>query len=162
MYFSIPFLSCLKSGASFSHMGFLVTSDSGLLSFPPILSTGYSEPVACAACGHPLPRTQKGRDRCKALQLLSWNPFFFFFFFFFGPYLQHMEVSRLEVKLEPQPQAYTAATAMPDPSHVCNLPCSSHHNARSLTNQGLNPHPHEYRLVLYHWAATETSMSWNS
>ena len=32
-----------------------------------------------------------------------------------------MEVPRLGVELEVQLPAYTTATAMPDPSHVCNL-----------------------------------------
>ena len=36
-----------------------------------------------------------------------------------------MEVPRLGVKLEPQLPAYTTATAMPDPSHVCDLHHSS-------------------------------------
>ena len=37
----------------------------------------------------------------------------------------HMEVSKLGVKLELQLPAYTTATAMPDPSRVCSLHCSS-------------------------------------
>ena len=55
-----------------------------------------------------------------------------------------MEVPRLGVKLELQLPAYTTATGMLDPSHVCNL----HHSyspARSLTSeqgQGSNLHPH--------------------
>ena len=36
----------------------------------------------------------------------------------------HIEVPRLEVKLELQPPVYTTATAMPDPSHICGLYCS--------------------------------------
>ena len=43
--------------------------------------------------------------------------------FFLGPHPQHMEVPRLGVKLELQLPAY--ATAMQDPSHVCNLNHSS-------------------------------------
>ena len=35
------------------------------------------------------------------------------------------EVSRLGVKLELQWPCYTTATAMPDPSHICDLPHSS-------------------------------------
>ena len=49
----------------------------------------------------------------------------FFFFFFLGPYLCHMEVPRLGVKLQLQPPAYATATAVPDPSHVCDLHQSS-------------------------------------
>ena len=44
------------------------------------------------------------------------------FFVFLGPFLQHIEVLRLGVELEP---AYTMATAMPDPSHVCDLHLSA-------------------------------------
>ena len=42
--------------------------------------------------------------------------------------------------------AYTTATAMQDPSHVCDL-YHGWHNAGSFTTeqgQGLNPHPHGY------------------
>ena len=36
-----------------------------------------------------------------------------------------MQVPRLGIKLELQPLAYATATAMPDPSHVCDLYHSS-------------------------------------
>ena len=49
----------------------------------------------------------------------------FVFFVFLGPHLQHMEVPRLEVKLELQPLAYTTAIATWDLSHICNLHHSS-------------------------------------
>ena len=52
--------------------------------------------------------------------------FCFCFFCFLGPQLQHMEVSRLGAKWELQLPAYTTATAMLDPSHVCDL----HHSSR--------------------------------
>ena len=56
--------------------------------------------------------------------------FFFFFFLvrvcFLGPHLWHMEVSMLGAESELQLPAYTIATAMPDPSHICNL----HHSSR--------------------------------
>ena len=53
------------------------------------------------------------------------NPFilFHFIFFFLGPYLWHKQVPRPEAELELQLPAYTPATAMPDPSHICNLHC---------------------------------------
>ena len=35
-----------------------------------------------------------------------------------------MEVPRLGVQLELQLPAYTTATVMPDPSHVCDLHCT--------------------------------------
>ena len=62
-------------------------------------------------------------------------PCFFFFFFFFGPHVQHMEVPKLGVELELLllPPAYTTATAVPDPSLVCDL----HHSSRQ--HQILNP-----------------------
>ena len=44
-----------------------------------------------------------------------------FVFVFLGPHLRHMEVPRLEVKLELQLQACITATATPDPSCVCDL-----------------------------------------
>ena len=51
---------------------------------------------------------------------------FFFFFSFLRLYLWHMEIPRLEVKLELQLLAYTTATAMLDPSYICSL----HHSSR--------------------------------
>ena len=62
---------------------------------------------------------------------LTFGIFFFFFFFLLRPYLQHMEVPRLEVKSELQLLTY--ATATQDPSHVCDL-C---HRSQQL--QILNP-----------------------
>ena len=47
--------------------------------------------------------------------------FFCLCFCFLGPHLQHMEVPRLRAKSEPHLPAYTIATAMQDPSCVCNL-----------------------------------------
>ena len=52
---------------------------------------------------------------------------------FLGPHLQHLKVPRLGVELKLQLPAYTTATAMPDPNHVCDL----HHS--SLQCQILNP-----------------------
>ena len=52
---------------------------------------------------------------------------------FLGPHLWHMEVPRLGVQSELQLPAYTTATAMPDPSRVCNLQ-TAHGNARFLTH----------------------------
>ena len=51
--------------------------------------------------------------------------FFFFFFYLFRAARKTYEVSRLGVESELQLLAYTTATAMPDPSHVCNLHHSS-------------------------------------
>ena len=44
---------------------------------------------------------------------------------FLGPHLWHLEVPRLEVTLELQLPVYTTATAMPDPSRICDLHQSS-------------------------------------
>ena len=49
----------------------------------------------------------------------------FVFLAFYGPHLQHMEVPRLGVKSELQLPAYTTATAMQDPSCICDLRRSS-------------------------------------
>ena len=49
----------------------------------------------------------------------------FFFFPFLEPHPQHMEVPRLEVSSELQLVAHATATAMQDPSRICNLRHSS-------------------------------------
>ena len=50
---------------------------------------------------------------------------FFFNVFWWGPHLWHVEVPGLGVQSELQPPAYTTATAMWDPSRVCDLHHSS-------------------------------------
>ena len=50
---------------------------------------------------------------------------YFIYICFVGLHPQHMEVSRLGVKLELQLPPYTTATAMRDLSHLCNLHHSS-------------------------------------
>ena len=55
------------------------------------------------------------------------------FFSFLGLHLRHMEVPRLGVELELQLPAYAKATAMQDPSRICNL----HYSSRQ--HQSLNP-----------------------
>ena len=52
--------------------------------------------------------------------------FCFVLFCFLGPSLWHMEVPRLGVESELQLLAYTTATAIPDPSWICDL----HHSSR--------------------------------
>ena len=68
--------------------------------------------------------------KIKSILIHLKEPDFFFFFFFFlvflGPHLRHMVVPRLGVESELQPPAYTTATAMQDPSCVCDL----HHSSR--------------------------------
>ena len=51
--------------------------------------------------------------------------FCFFLSFFLGPYLWHMGVPRLGAESELQQPTYAIATAMPDPSFICNLHQSS-------------------------------------
>ena len=58
-------------------------------------------------------------------EIQTLKPQQFFFSFFLGPYPQHMEVPRPGVESELQLPAYATATAMPDPSHVCDLHPSS-------------------------------------
>ena len=82
-----------------------------------------------------------------------------FFFFFLGPHLWHMEIPRLGVKLELQLPAYTTATAMPDPSSIYNLHCSSWQcqvlnplsKARDQTHVMMDT-----SQVCYHWATMGT------
>ena len=52
----------------------------------------------------------------------------FFFFPFLGPHPRHMEAPKLGDELELQQPAYTTATAIPDPSCVCDLHHSSRHH----------------------------------
>ena len=59
--------------------------------------------------------------------------FIFFLYIFLGPHLQPVEVPRVGVSLELQLPAYATATAMPDPSHICDL----HH--RLWQHRILNP-----------------------
>ena len=68
--------------------------------------------------------------------------------FFSRLHLQHLEVPGLGAESELQLSAYTTATAMWDPSCICDL----HHslqqcqtlNPLSNQSQGLNPHSHGY------------------
>ena len=55
----------------------------------------------------------------------------FFFGFFLGPHPQHMEVSKLGVKMELQLPAYAYTTATWDLSCICELYPTAQGNARS-------------------------------
>ena len=71
-----------------------------------------------------------------------------YLFSFLEPHLWHMEVPRLGAKLELQLLAYTTATAMPDPSRVCNLQhnsqqCQILNPSGSGQGQGSNLQPHD-------------------
>ena len=65
-----------------------------------------------------------------------------FFLFFLGLHLQHMEVSRLGVELQPELPACTTATAMPDANRIFDLCCSLQQCPI------LNPHPYHPSQVL--------------
>ena len=51
--------------------------------------------------------------------------FLFFLFFFLGLHPKHMEVPRLGAESELQLLAYTTATVMTEPNHMCDLRYSS-------------------------------------
>ena len=71
----------------------------------------------------------------------------------------HMEIPRLEVKLELQLLAYATATAMQEPSCICDLPHSSQQcwilnllrESRDQTHIFMDP-----SQVCYHWATMGT------
>ena len=58
---------------------------------------------------------------------------FFFFYVFLEPHPRHVEVPRIGAKSELSPPAYATATAMRDPSGICDL----HHSSQQ--HQILNP-----------------------
>ena len=92
----------------------------------------------------------------------------FFVRVFLGQHPWQMAVPRLVVKLEMQLQTYTTATAIPDPSHVCNL----HHSCQQHWILNLLSEAKDRTCVLmdasqipFHWAATEKSkimFYWNN
>ena len=89
-----------------------------------------------------VPSTELRRNPGPEMYLLSF--FFFFFGLFLGLHPQHIEVSRLGVKLELQLQAYSTITAMWDLSHTYDLDHSSPQHTK--LGQGSNPHPRGYQL----------------
>ena len=99
-----------------SSLNYLPSSEMGVLGwfYPMAFSIPAILPLpTCQVCG---PQFENyGEETIK-------NTFFsFFFFVFLGPHLQHIEVPSLGAESELQPLAYTTATAVPDPSHVCDL-----------------------------------------
>ena len=85
------------------------------------------------ACGCPLAEAPLVESLFPSLT--AFVPFYFIFYFCvsLGPHVQHMEVPKLGVELELQLPTYTTATAMWDPSGVCEL----HHSSRQRWS--LNP-----------------------
>ena len=79
--------------------------------------------------------------------------FFFFLFVFLGPNPWHMEVSRLGIESEPLPLSFTTGTAMPEPSHICDLHCSLQQcQIFYLTEQG-----HESNPLGHNWNSSSVS-----
>ena len=64
--------------------------------------------------------------------------FLIFIFCFLGPHLWHREVPRLKIESEPQLPAYATATAMSDPSRLCDLHHSSHNQIVNLLSEARN------------------------
>ena len=81
-------------------------------------------------------------------------------FFFLGPCLQHMEVPRQGVKSELQLLAYATATAMADPSCICDLHCSWQQcwilNPLSRAGRDQTSILMDASWVPYCWATTRT------
>ena len=91
--------------------------------------------------------------------LIQWSFFCFLsfgFFCFLGPLPWHMEVPRLRVKWELQPQAYITATEMPIRT-VSETYTTSHGSAGSLTHwgrPGIEPHNLMVTSQIYFRCAT--------
>ena len=84
------------------------------------------ESTAAVCCPQPLGQAEAcGLAHTPvACPWMSWH-LFIYLFIFLGPHPQHMEFPRLGVELELQLPAHITATAMPDPSHICDLHHSS-------------------------------------
>ena len=103
------------------------------------------------------------KDKVGLLDHFLNSPFPIFFSFFggegLGPHSQHMEIPRLGVESKLQLPAYTTATAMQDPSHVCDLHSSSQQyqilnprsEARDRTRNLMVP-----SQICFHYATTGT------
>ena len=88
--------------------------------------------------------------------LTFFSSFLSFLFFFLGLHLWHMEITWLEVESELQLPATATATAMQDPSRVCDL----HHSSQQQwilnplsenrdSNQIHNPLSHNWNSCFY-------------
>ena len=79
------------------------------------------------------------------INLLCWRSFCYVLFCILRLHLWHMEILKLGVESELQLLAYTTATAMQDPSHVCDL----HHSLQQ-------------HWILTHWVrpGIEPASSW--
>ena len=87
---------------------------------------------------------------------LIFSAFHFLFFCILGPYPWHMEIPRLGVESE---LVCTIATAMQDPSHICNL-CINLHIYQQCTRVLFSPHPHQQFLFIFWIIAFLTDAKW--
>ena len=116
----------------------------------------------CVLCLKPFVGSSYQTIETKHSRMAYKEAFFFFFlsfFVFLGPYLRHMEVPKLGVKLELQLPAYATATATWDPSHVCDL----HHSSRQRQILNLLSKARNWNFILldtsqicFCWAMTGT------
>ena len=101
---------------------------------------------------------RKGKDQKKKkkehlgcvirIHLLTFYQYFKFYLiqFFLGLHLWYVEVPRPGIKLELQLQAYTAATATPDLSHICKL----HHSLQQHQILHLLREARDQTCIQYH------------
>ena len=90
----------------------------------PIRPLAWEPPYTSSAA---LKKTRGKKRKWRDLEKqLIWVGFFvlFFVFFFSKLRLWHMAVPGLGVESDLHLPAYATATAMPDPSHICDLWCS--------------------------------------
>ena len=116
--------------------------------------TGRQEQISQLLMGH------LTAEQCiGCLKIMEYQVFWLYFlklslfFCFLGPNPQHMEVPRLGVKSDLQLLAYTIATAVQDPSLICDLHHSSQQcrilNQLSERGQGSNLKPHSFSSHLF-------------
>ena len=117
----------------------------------------------CVLCLKPFVGSSYQTIETKHSRMAYKEAFFFFFlsfFVFLGPYLRHMEVPKLGVKLELQLPAYATTTATPDlHTAASSTYTTAHCNARSLTHwavQGSNCILMDISQIHFHWATTGT------
>ena len=84
----------------------------------------------------------------------------YIFFFFGGLHLQHMEVPRLGVELELQLPAYATATALSDPSRICDQYHSS--QQRGILNPPSETRDRTHILRDTSWVHNPLSRNGNS
>ena len=142
-FFFLYFFGCTQASGSFQARDSILESQPQLQRTPQLQHCRILDPL-CHSGNSQFPFRAKFPRVLSLLDVTSScpsyslshcikNASFFFFFCFLGPHPWHMEVPRLGVELELQLLAFATATAMPDPSHVCNLHHTAHGNARSLT-----------------------------